>query len=427
MNIDSIMGSFFRRNYRRIMNFQDAPADVHLPDPAPTRNYLLYLHVPFCVVLCPFCSFHRVEFREARARKYFRALRKEIRMATDVGYTFKELYVGGGTPTVLADELVETLELVRSLHPLECVSVETNPHDLDGGNLPQLRGAGVNRLSVGVQSFDDDPLREMQRYDKYGSGIEIQSHLQHVSGIFDTLNVDMIFNFPHQDAASLAVDLDILTNVLSVDQISFYPLMSARSTSKPMRREIGTADYSRERRFYEMITRHLLAAGYVRSSAWCFSRQTKILDEYIVKHEEYLGLGSGSFSFLNGSMYANTFSINHYLQLIEGGKTSCVRQREMTPREQMRYHLLMRLFGGTLDMAATEERFAGRFRKMLRRELAGLRFIGAIHDFGDTIRLTESGYYLWVVMMQEFFSGVNNFRDDMRRHISKERGTLRAL
>ena len=181
MNMDSMIGGFFRRAFRRLMSFPEAPADVHLPNPVAGRNYPLYLHVPFCVVLCPFCSFHRVEFKENRAREYFSALRREIGMATKLGYTFNELYVGGGTPTVLPNELVQTLKLVRSLHPIERISVETNPHDLDADNLSELRKAGVSRLSVGVQSFDDNLLREMQRYDKYGSGAEIQAHLQQVA------------------------------------------------------------------------------------------------------------------------------------------------------------------------------------------------------------------------------------------------------
>ncbi len=424
MNIDPLIGTFFRRNYRRLMNFSDAPAGNRLPAADPERDYLLYLHIPFCVVLCPFCSFHRVQFQEDRARQYFAALRKEIRIATDAGYTFSELYVGGGTPTVLPDELIETIELTHSLHPIKSASVETNPHDLDIHNLSRLRAAGVGRLSVGVQSFDDNLLREMQRYDKYGSAAEIQDHLQLVDKTFDTLNVDMIFNFPHQDQDSLAADLETLTSVLAVDQVSFYPLMSATSTSKAIHQDFGAVDYSRERHFYEIIVEHMLNAGYARSSAWCFSRQPAMLDEYIVNHQEYLGLGSGSFSYIDGSMYANTFSINHYLRLIQAGKSSCVRQRPMTIREQMRYHLLMQLFGGTLDKAATEKRFEGRFQHMLRRELAGLKLVGAITDSADSIKLTERGYYLWVVMMQEFFSGVNNFRDDMRQHISEERSAL---
>jgi len=426
MNIESLVQSYFRHSNRRHMHFPEAPADIGLPSPGADRQYLLYLHIPYCVALCPFCSFHRVEFREDRAKQYFGALRREIRTATDAGYRFSELYVGGGTPTVLPDDLATTIELVRELHPMRCISTETNPDDLGHANLLQLRNAGVSRLSVGVQSFDDDLLREMQRYDKYGSGNEIRNRLRRAAGIFDTLNIDMIFNFPHQSEASLRRDLDILVDSLGVDQVSFYPLMSADTTRKMMLKTVGRVDYSRERDFYRIIAAHMLAAGYTRSSAWCFSRRPGIIDEYIVEHDDYLGLGSGSFSYLDGSLYASTFSINHYLRLVDVGKTGIVSRRDMTVGEQMRYHLLMRLFGGSLDLSAAEIRFAGKFERTLWAELAALRTIGAIRKSADEMLLTERGCRFWVMMMRGFLTGVNNLRAEMRHNIAGESAILPA-
>ena len=132
-------------------------------------------------MLCPFCSFHRVEFREDRASAYFKALRAEIRLVSELGYRFSEVYVGGGTPTVLPDELAKTLTLVRDLHPVGAMSAETNPLDLDVDTMKDLQSAGLTRLSVGVQSFDDGLLREMERYDKYGSGDQVRAHRQPAS------------------------------------------------------------------------------------------------------------------------------------------------------------------------------------------------------------------------------------------------------
>lgn len=402
------------------MRFDQGPNVSQLPPPASDRVYPLYLHIPFCVVLCPFCSFHRVQFQEDRARRYFAALRQEIQLASESGYRFGELYVGGGTPTVLPDELLDTVRYVRSLHPITRVSAETNPDDLDTGNLPRLRDAGVNRLSVGVQSFDDGLLREMQRYSKYGSGSQIRQRLKSAQGVFETLNVDMIFNFPHQTAASLRADLRILTDELGVDQVSFYPLMSADSTRKAMRKEIGEVGYDREREYYEIIASHMLSAGYSRSSAWCFSLRPTMIDEYITQHEDYLGLGSGAFSYLAGSLYASTFSINNYLHFAESGATGMVRRSELRLRDRMRYHLLMQLFTGTLDMASAEQRFSGRFRLRLLPELSGLLLSGSVRYSNGRLRLTERGYYLWVVMMREFFNGVNNYREQMRLGIAAE-------
>ena len=286
--------------------------------------------------------------------------------------------------------------------------------------MARLREFGVNRLSVGVQSFDNSLLAEMQRLGKYGSGEQIAAHLKHAHGRFDTLNIDMIFNFPHQTEESLLRDLEILIGEIGAEQVSWYPLMTSNSARRPMLQHIGRVDYSRERGLYELIVERMLRAGYLRNSAWCFSREKGLFDEYIVDHEEYVGLGSGSFSYLHGNLYASTFSINHYLNLVRAGKTGIVRKRAMSEREQMHYYLLMRLFSGSLDMLQAEQHFRGRFERVLWPELTALRLAGALHREDTRLRLTEKGFFLWVTMMREFFSGVSGLRDDMRHHIAEE-------
>ena len=159
--------------------------------------------------------------------------------------------------------------------------------------------------------------------------------------------------------------------------------MPASNTGKAMSRHMGQIDPSRERHFYELIVDHMRAAGYVRNSAWCFSRRPGMSDEYIVDHEEYVGLGSGSFSYLQGSIYASTFSINHYAHLLTSGRTGTVQRRRMSERDQMRYFLMMRLFSGSLDQAAAEQRFASRFGKVMWKELSALRLIGAVKQTTD--------------------------------------------
>ena len=420
MLTDVLIAGVIRDMSRRYLSFGDTPHNVELPTPDAHRRYLLYLHIPFCVVLCPFCSFHRVEFKEQRARDYFAALRSEIQTATNAGYRFEEIYIGGGTPTVLPDELVETIAMLRSKHDIERVSIETNPDDLDELNLTKLRQVDVNRVSVGVQSFDDALLKEMQRYDKYGSGVHIRQRLKAASGVFHTLNVDMIFNLPHQSEASLQSDLNILTQDVAADQVSYYPLMTTSTTTKAMHRDMGSVDYGREKTLYRRIVKHMLAAGYTRSSAWCFSRQGGLIDEYITSQDEYLGLGSGAFSFVRGAICASTFSINHYIHLASAGETGIIRQRTLAPIDHMRYYLLTHLFSGALNLQTAAAYFETDFSRALRTELAGLQVLGAVRRDQDTLRLTERGYYLWVIMMREFFTGVNNLREEMRHDIASE-------
>jgi len=412
--MDALFESIVRRFNQHALSFPDSPGGATLPSADPDKRYLLYLHIPYCISLCPFCSFHRVQFDSNAATRYFDVLRREIGTVSEMGYTFDELYVGGGTPTVLPDELIRTITDLKAAHPVGSISVETNPDHLQSPGLMRLRDAGVNRLSVGVQSFDDNLLKGMRRYIPYGSGAEIIERLKHLHHCFETTNVDMIFNLPQQTESMLRRDLDILIDEVGAEQVSFYPLMTSHITKQAIAETMGLSRKSREREFYELIVERMLAAGYSRASAWCFSRRPGMFDEYIVDREEYVGLGSGAFSYLGGSLFASTFSISRYLQMVNAGGTGTERQRDMSERDQMRYHLVMTLFSGALDKRLAEQKFAGRFQHTLWPELAALHSIRAIRDQGDKLLLTESGYYHWVVMMREFFTGINNLREQMR-------------
>lgn len=419
MLIERLLTLLLRRKSAQQARLENLESLISVPTPEPGRTHMLYLHVPFCEVLCPFCSFHRVEYRETKARRYFDALRQEIRLAHEAGYRFDEVYVGGGTPTVDLEELLETLDLVAGLNPVGTISVEANPDDLQLRQLAALRDAGVDRLSVGVQSLDDRLLKEMNRYHKYGSAAQILHRLERTRDLFRTVNVDMIFNLPHQSMGSLMNDIDRLTRDVGVDQLSCYPLMGAKSTRVAMLKGMGRITYDRERRFYEAILDRLPDA-YRPSSAWCFSRVADAIDEYVIDRDCYLGLGSGAMSYLDGTLYAASFSINRYIRLVNAGHSGITRAHRFGAGDQMRYYFLMRLFGLALEKEAAEARWGGRFRRRLWREFALFTALGAIRDDGAAWRLTRRGMYYWVLMMREFFIAVSNFRDLMRIGIRSE-------
>lgn len=415
MNRDALIERFVRQFSRHLLRFRETSAATALPAANPDKRYLLYLHIPFCEVLCTFCSFHRVQAEGGMVKHYFDSLRREIDTVSDAGFGFDELYVGGGTPTVSPAELLATIDWVRARHTLNSISIETNPNDTALPPVRQLRDAGVSRLSIGVQSFDDALLQQMGRLHKYGSGDEIKAALASVKGSFDTVNVDMIFNMPHQTEASLRHDLEVLIDELRVDQVSWYPLMVAGGTRTTMEQAMGRVEYSRERHFYEIIADRMAAAGYTCNSAWCFSSRPGMFDEYIIDREEYVGLGSGAFSYLQGALYSSTFSIAQYQEMVDAGGTGTAFRQGMSTREQMLYYLLTKMFGGSMAKAEARLRFDGRLEQKLAPELALLKFIGAIRDTGDSLVLTSRGQYLWVVLMREFFAGINGLRDKIRR------------
>ncbi len=410
-----------RREFAIVTRFDDSvPA---APIAAPSAPCQLYVHVPFCESLCPFCSFQRVRYREDKARVYFEMLRREIRLYRDRGFIFADVYVGGGTPTVSPRELGETLRLIRACWPIRTLSVETNPNHLRPDVLDVLQSAGLDRLSVGVQSFDDALLRAMKRYEPYGSGTQIAARLAAARGRFPTLNVDMIFNFAQQSRESLERDLAIVRD-LDVDQVSFYPLMTSASTARPIEKNLGIADPGRAFEYYGRILERLRPA-YEPSSAWCFSRAAsgpgpRSIDEYVTQQDEYVGVGSGAFSYVGGRMYSTTFSLNRYRERIAAGESGITDCKVLTLKQRMRYDFLVRMFGLSLPYAFIAAKYGRSFWWRMAPELAAMRLIGAIRFDPDAIRLTERGMYCWMVMMSEFFTAVNTFRDQMRLRIRTE-------
>jgi menaquinone C8-methyltransferase len=414
--IDRLLLTAFRLRTRGFLRMEDCPGAV---PPVPAQDLgCLYLHVPFCTALCPFCSFHRVQHCHQRARPYFHFLREEIRLYHSAGFRFSSAYFGGGTPTTEPEELAKTVALVRNLFGVSDISVETNPKDLRPEILNPLRSAGVTRLSVGVQSFDDRLLKAMQRYEYYGSGAEALAHLQSAAGLFPTLNVDLIFNLPSQDCASLERDLDILRRS-GANQVSCYPLMSSLDTRKRMAQSTGLPDGRHLRNLYELILERLLP-DFSPSSAWCFSQPGSATDEYISNADFYVGVGSGAFSYLDGTMYATSFSIDSYEKRIAQGLTGITVRNRLSLGDQMRYALLVKMFGLRLDREWALRRYGRAFFDRVAGELRILEWLGAAVRDDRGWQLTPRGMYWLVLMMSAFFESVAGYRDAMRAHIKEE-------
>jgi len=406
--IHQLVAQIARNAFTKAMRF---PGDLplRLPERTAGKPALLYIHIPFCERLCPYCSFHRVVFSETLCRDYFRALRREISLYRDLGYDFGGIYVGGGTPTVLIDELEQTLATARDHFAIREISVETNPDHLTPERLEVLKRAGVDRLSVGVQSFDDGLLRQMDRLEKYGRGEIIAARLKETMGRFDTLNADMIFNFPSQTEAMIERDLATILG-LGLDQVTYYPLMVSDMTKERVRQTFGEIDWGKEARLYGIVARRL-ASAYRFSSAWCFSRREAMIDEYIVAYDDYAGLGSGSIGYLGGTCYANTFDIPAYISMLSQDRPvlPLLAVRPFSVRDRVRYEFLMRLFGMGVDMTELEGKFGGSWR-YLWGEILAFGAAGALRCERPHFRLTDRGRYIWVILMREFFTAVNNFR-----------------
>lgn len=386
-----------------------------VPGPKTGHTYTLYAHVPFCESLCPYCSFNRFVLNRDKALRYFNSLREEMRIVADLGYHFSSLYLGGGTPTILPEELIATIDLARELFGIQEVSCETNPNHLNPEMIGLLENR-VQRLSVGVQSFDDGLLKQMNRYEKFGSGSTILENIRAAAPHFKSLNVDMIFNFPSQTPEILRQDIQQVI-ASGAQQVTFYPLMTSPSVSRSMKNSVGELKTEREAAYYHIINEGL-AKDFVPLSAWTYARgDSSLIDEYIVESEEYVAVGSGSFSYLDGNLYASTFSLNEYEQRVQAGEMAISGMRHFTPYQQMRYRMMMDMFGLKFDREEFEKRFGVPAHLGLGLEMAFFNLLGAFSKHDVSVP-TPVGRYLSLVIMREFFTGVNNVRDIARASLS---------
>lgn len=368
----------------------------------------LYVHIPFCRRLCPYCSFNRYPFQEDRTRLYFRQLRRELDLYIERGFVFRSIYIGGGTPTVLMDELVSFMEYLHRCLPVEEISLETNPSDVTPETVKTLKDLGVKRLSMGVQSFDDGMLKAMGRLSH--TGAEAVEKVKIAQGQFETFNIDLLYNFPTQSIDLFKRDIEVVKE-LGIDQVTFYPLMPAPRKRGAIERRFTNIDTRRERRFYDLILQEVYHDGYRPSTVWCFSRGERMIDEYIIDYEDYIAIGSGSVGLYQGLFYANHFDLDNYARKVSSGQLPIAMSRTLPRKDRLRYHLLTQLFGMKLPEEAHQRRFGRSTLQDLGLELRLLQFLGAVRPMGKAWQVTERGMYLISGMMREFFTALNRLRE----------------
>ena len=386
-----------------------------LPPPPEDKKYLLYVHVPFCLMFCPYCSFNKFNYTKEVAEVYFNHLRQEIRYVKSLGYDFNYLVIGGGTPLIDEKELILTIELVKSLFSIEHVSCESDPNHIDPTTIGHLKGL-VDRLSVGVQTFDNTLLKKLGRYEKFGSSEYVYDAISSMLGILPITSVDLIFNFPTQTPEILRHDLETLIQ-LSPEQTSTYPLMTSSLVKNSVRKSLGEFSMTNEMEYFHII-KETLKTAYPSRHGWSFSKEKEnIIDEYIIDNEEYVGVGSGSFSFIKDTLYLNEFALDRYAKLIQEKQSAITKERTFPRNSRMYYRLMVDLFNGTLPKKKFHAMFGENIDDVLSKELSLLKFAKAIKINKESIHTTEFGDYLFMVMMKEFYMGMDRIRNEARKHL----------
>jgi coproporphyrinogen III oxidase-like Fe-S oxidoreductase len=300
--------------------------------------YGLYLHVPFCERLCPFCPYNKVLYGRERAAAYFAALRREIDayLAAGAG-PFTSLYVGGGTPTLCLDELEQILPGL----PVEGErAIEVLPGHATPPRVRRLRRAGFDRVSLGVQSFDDRVLGHLGRA---GSGAACRAAVEACRGRFACLDVDLIFDTAFADPAVFLADVEECCRQ-GVDQISTYPLMRFGYTPFGKVRHAPRLEHDLLRRAADLASGY----GYRRASVWALRRAGSLPFSSITR-ELYLGVGAGAATFSGPHYLVNHFSPERYGEALAAGRLAVARVARLRPSAGAVYQLFWQAYAGGFD------------------------------------------------------------------------------
>ncbi|MEJ2414404.1 MAG: coproporphyrinogen III oxidase family protein [Sulfurimonas sp.] len=392
---------------KRFLNLQET--DASLPKASDAKPCLLYIHIPFCHTLCPYCSFHKFPYDEQSVLHYFEYLHKEIKLVHKLGYKFDSIYFGGGTTTIMPEKLLETIELTKSLFDIKEISCESDPLHIVQLNDERFYN-NIDRLSIGVQSFNDDYLIQMGRHHKFGSAKEQFAKVKEVLGKFSIVNIDLIYNYPSQNEKQIEEDIERVLE-LHPDQVTFYPLMYAPNIKEHLSKEWGRLNDEKEQRLYAIIEEKMQSA-YTQRSSWAWSlKGSDIIDEYVIERSEYVGVGSGAFSFIGDTLYANTFSLPKYVEMLQQEKLPITHSKTFPHFAIADYRMVTELFG--LHTSNTHPKF----EKFL------LKLLGVYDDKGE---VSQKGRYLMSVMMREFYNGMDYVRETMRKNLVHEDGIIKS-
>ncbi len=353
----------------------------------------LYIHIPFCVSKCLYCDFLSVPIEEGPARAYAHALKKEL--ALRGGGRLRTVYIGGGTPTALPEELLgEIFAALRgsfTLLPGAEVTVEANPGTVDARKAARLRSMGVNRVSLGVQSFDDRELRTLGRAHTSAEAARAVKALG-----AENLSLDLIYGIPGQDARSWEETLRRAVE-LGPKHISAYELTPEPGTPIMDSLKKGVLTLPQEDEALEMSS--LALDTLARSGYRRYEVSNYALPGFECRHNlnywrrgEYIGAGAGAYSFSGDRRDRNTPDIGEYMELLSRGRPPAGKSARITPEEAMREFLFLglRLTEG-VDMAW--------FRDELGLDLAGavgeLLGDGLVETEGGRLRLTRRGFLLF--------------------------------
>ena len=373
----------------------------------------MYIHIPFCAVRCHYCDFNTYAGLEKYFEPYADAVREEIRQAAEEygRLPIQTIFIGGGTPTVLRpDQLGGILAACRehfAVAPDAEITSEANPGTVDQAHFTALRALGVNRLSMGVQSFDEAELKWLGRIHSAGEA-EQAFDAAHAAG-FTNINLDFIFGLPGQAPGAWARTLERAVG-LGPEHLSLYSLTVEAGTplaDSVRRGRVPAPDDDLAADLY-LASQDLLAAhGYAQYeiSNWAKDASHQCRHNLVYwRDEAYLGFGAGAHSYARDQRWWNVRPVPQYIQRINAGKPAVSGQETVGRRLEMGETMMLglRLVLEGVGESGFRARFGVSLDEAFGEELAAVTARGLIERLPARVRLTAEGRLLGNRVFAEF-------------------------
>ena len=344
----------------------------------------LYIHIPFCEKICDYCDFTKLQYFRKFAIPYLETLKKELE-SYDIG-ELKTIYVGGGTPTALEDDLFEKLLKIIKPYTKDAIeyTFEANPESLSESKIKLLTQYGVNRISLGVQSTDNKVLKAINREHDY-EDVKTAIRLLKQYGV-DNINVDLILGLPHSSKSLLLKDLDNLTS-LGIKHISCYALTIHPHTVL-YNQGYKELEDDQMRELYDVVHNYLDKKGFVHYevSNWAMPGYESHHNKTYWANEEYYGCGLGASGYIGDIRYKNTVNLEKYLL------GDYVQEKEtLTLKDKYTYEVMLKLRCEGLDLEYIKDTFNKDLSKEKKDEIKELVTNGYLEYREEKLVATYKG------------------------------------
>lgn len=360
------------------------------------QNLGLYIHIPFCKSICSFCPYCKEVYSEEKCSRYIDYLINEIHLVGNQGNEnnresarkkeVTSLYFGGGTPALVHDRLGEIIEAVSEHFVItEGIGLELHPDNVTPEILLSLKKAGVTKISIGIQSFQEKYQAILGR--KPVDPMSLKKALEEVP--FDTVSFDFIFALPGQTYDELKDDIDRAFEC-GANHIAVYPFIDFSFTGS----NIPVMKKNEKRRLLDDITNYCLSRGFSRNSIWTFSKTPEARYSSMTR-DNFLGFGCSATTLLKDSFKINTFSVNEYIKRVEDRSLPTALTIHFTLRQRMLYYLFWTAYSTRVDAAQFEKFFELPLKKMYGFEVFIARLSGFIKEKKGIYEMTLKGAFFY--------------------------------